>query len=83
MIMLHFLCLFCAAGCRGLRMSGQKRPCDTSGPSSGVPPEKRRERDGGEDGGPGVSATAVETVIKLGGVSNLVRKLIGLISKMS
>lgn len=59
-------------------MSGQKRPADPSGPSSsGAPPEKRRERDG-EDGGPGVSAaaggsTAVETVIKLGGVSNSVR----------
>lgn len=58
-------------------MSGQKRPADPSGPSSsGAPPEKRRERDG-EDGGPGVSAgaggsTAVETVIKLGGVSNSV-----------
>ncbi|XP_068596342.1 E3 ubiquitin-protein ligase BRE1A [Brachionichthys hirsutus] len=56
-------------------MSGQKRPADPSGPSSsGAPPEKRREREG-EDGGPGVSAaaggsTAVETVIKLGGVSN-------------
>ncbi|XP_037531231.1 E3 ubiquitin-protein ligase BRE1A [Nematolebias whitei] len=56
-------------------MSGQKRPADPCGPSfSGAPPEKRRERDG-EDGGPGVSAgaggsTAVETVIKLGGVSN-------------
>ncbi|KAM9357460.1 E3 ubiquitin-protein ligase BRE1A [Symphorus nematophorus] len=54
-------------------MSGQKRPADPSG-SSGAPPEKRREREG-EDGGPGVSAaaggsTAVETVIKLGGVSN-------------
>uniref|UniRef100_H3D9P3 E3 ubiquitin protein ligase n=1 Tax=Tetraodon nigroviridis TaxID=99883 RepID=H3D9P3_TETNG len=41
---------------------------------SGGPPEKRREREG-EDGGPGVSSaaggsTAVETVIKLGGVSN-------------
>lgn len=58
-------------------MSGQKRPADPSGPSfSGAPPEKRREREG-EDGGPGVSAaaggsTAVETVIKLGGVSNSV-----------
>ena len=56
-------------------MSGQKRPADPSG-SSGAPPEKRREREG-EDGGPGVSAaaggsTAVETVIKLGGVSNSV-----------
>ncbi|KAM9413744.1 E3 ubiquitin-protein ligase BRE1A-like isoform 2-T2 [Salvelinus alpinus] len=53
-------------------MSGQKRPCDSSAPSSssGAPPDKRRERDGGEDGVPGVSATAVETVIKLGGVSN-------------
>lgn len=59
-------------------MSGQKRPADPSGPSSsGAPPEKRREREG-EDGGAGVSAaaggsTAVETVIKLGGVSNSVR----------
>lgn len=58
-------------------MSGQKRPADPSGPSSsGAPSEKRREREG-EDGGPGVSAaaggsTAVETVIKLGGVSNSV-----------
>uniref|UniRef100_UPI003AAF22F8 E3 ubiquitin-protein ligase BRE1A isoform X1 n=1 Tax=Centroberyx gerrardi TaxID=166262 RepID=UPI003AAF22F8 len=54
-------------------MSGQKRPGDSGGPSSsGAPPEKRREREGGEDGGPGVSAAAgaVETVIKLGGVSN-------------
>ncbi|XP_029297953.1 LOW QUALITY PROTEIN: E3 ubiquitin-protein ligase BRE1A [Cottoperca gobio] len=56
-------------------MSGQKRPADPSGSSSsGAPPEKRREREG-EDGAPGVSAaaggsTAVETVIKLGGVSN-------------
>ncbi|XP_038132860.1 E3 ubiquitin-protein ligase BRE1A [Cyprinodon tularosa] len=56
-------------------MSGQKRPADPSGLcSSGAPPEKRREREG-EDGGAGVSAgaggsTAVETVIKLGGVSN-------------
>ncbi|XP_077588861.1 E3 ubiquitin-protein ligase BRE1A isoform X2 [Stigmatopora nigra] len=58
-------------------MSGQKRPADPSGPSSssGVHPEKRRERDG-EEPSPGVSAaagggsTAVETVIKLGGVSN-------------
>ncbi|CAL8263983.1 unnamed protein product [Lota lota] len=52
-------------------MSGQKRPSETSGPSSGALPEKRRERDGGEDAGPGLSAaaggsTAVETVIKLG-----------------
>nr|XP_046261521.1 E3 ubiquitin-protein ligase BRE1A isoform X2 [Scatophagus argus] len=58
-----------------LRMSGQKRPADPSGSSSsGAPPEKRRDREG-EDGGPGVSSaaggsTAVETVIKLGGVSN-------------
>lgn len=58
-------------------MSGQKRPADpSSSSSSGAPPEKRRERDG-EDGGAGVSAaasgsTAVETVIKLGGVSNSV-----------
>uniref|UniRef100_A0A8D0D0D8 E3 ubiquitin protein ligase n=1 Tax=Sander lucioperca TaxID=283035 RepID=A0A8D0D0D8_SANLU len=56
-------------------MSGLKRPADPSGPSSsGAPPEKRREREG-EDGAAGVSAaaggsTAVETVIKLGGVSN-------------
>ncbi|KAM7417726.1 hypothetical protein PAMA_017391 [Pampus argenteus] len=55
-------------------MSGQKRPADPSASFSGAPPEKRRERDG-EDGGPGVStaaggSTAVETVIKLGGVSN-------------
>uniref|UniRef100_A0A8C8M4L8 E3 ubiquitin protein ligase n=1 Tax=Oncorhynchus tshawytscha TaxID=74940 RepID=A0A8C8M4L8_ONCTS len=58
-------------------MSGQKRPCDSSAPSSssGAPPDKRREREGGEDGVPGVSATAVETVIKLGGVSNSVREL--------
>lgn len=59
-------------------MSGQKRPADPSGSSSsGAPLEKRREREG-EDGGHGVSAaaggsTAVETVIKLGGVSNSVR----------
>lgn len=59
-------------------MSGLKRPADPSGSSSsGAPPEKRREREG-EDGAPGVSAaaggsTAVETVIKLGGVSNSVR----------
>uniref|UniRef100_A0A4W5KRS6 E3 ubiquitin protein ligase n=1 Tax=Hucho hucho TaxID=62062 RepID=A0A4W5KRS6_9TELE len=58
-------------------MSGQKRLFDSSIPSSSssAPPEKRREREGGEDGGPGVSSTAggstaVETVIKLGGVSN-------------
>lgn len=59
-------------------MSGQKRPADPSGSSSsGAPPEKRREREG-EDGGPGVSAaaTAVETVIKLGGVSNSVSPFI-------
>lgn len=62
-------------------MSGQKRPADPSGSSSsGAPPEKRREREG-EDGAPGVSAaaggsTAVETVIKLGGVSNSVRPLL-------
>lgn len=59
-------------------MSGQKRPADPStSSSSGAPPEKRREREG-EDGGAGVSSaaggsTAVETVIKLGGVSNSVR----------
>lgn len=62
-------------------MSGQKRPCETSGSSSGAAPEKRRERDGGEDAAPGVSAaaggsTAVETVIKLGGVSNSVRDVV-------
>ncbi|XP_031442994.1 E3 ubiquitin-protein ligase BRE1A isoform X2 [Clupea harengus] len=56
-------------------MSGQKRPCDPSGSvSSGAPPEKRREREVGEETA-GVSttaggSTAVETVIKLGGVSN-------------
>jgi len=67
-------------------MSGQKRPCDpsasSSSSSSGVvvapPPEKRRERDGGEDAGaggvPAGGSTAVETVIKLGGVSNSVRE---------
>lgn len=59
-------------------MSGQKRPADPSC-SSGAPPEKRREREE-EDAGSGVSATAggstaVETVIKLGGVSNSVRPL--------
>lgn len=58
-------------------MSGQKRPADCASSSSGGPPEKRREREG-EDGGPGIStaaggSTAVETVIKLGGVSNSVR----------
>lgn len=59
-------------------MSGQKRPADCgASSSSGAPPEKRREREG-EDGGPGIStaaggSTAVETVIKLGGVSNSVR----------
>lgn len=63
---------------RSQRMSGQKRPADPSTfSSSGAPPEKRREREG-EDGGPSVSSaaggsTAVETVIKLGGVSNSVR----------
>lgn len=61
-------------------MSGQKRPADPSSSlSSGAPPEKRREREGEDGGGPGVSAaaggsTAVETVIKLGGVSNSVRE---------
>ncbi|XP_062856961.1 E3 ubiquitin-protein ligase BRE1A [Trichomycterus rosablanca] len=52
-------------------MSAQKRPCDPSG-SSGGPPEKRRDREGG-DAGEGLSSgasTAVETVIKLGGVAN-------------
>ncbi|XP_060783337.1 E3 ubiquitin-protein ligase BRE1A [Neoarius graeffei] len=52
-------------------MSAQKRPCDPSS-SSGPPLEKRRDRDGG-DGGEGLStgaSNAVETVIKLGGVSN-------------
>ncbi|XP_063046757.1 E3 ubiquitin-protein ligase BRE1A isoform X2 [Engraulis encrasicolus] len=56
-------------------MSGQKRPCDPSGSLSGAPPEKRREREMGGEETAGVSATAggstaVETVIKLGGVSN-------------
>uniref|UniRef100_A0A3Q3RUH3 E3 ubiquitin protein ligase n=1 Tax=Mastacembelus armatus TaxID=205130 RepID=A0A3Q3RUH3_9TELE len=42
-------------------MSGQKRPADPSGPSSsGAPPENAA----------GGGSTAVETVIKLGGVSN-------------
>ncbi|KAI5104903.1 E3 ubiquitin-protein ligase BRE1A [Silurus meridionalis] len=53
------------------RMSAQKRPCDPSS-SAGAPPEKRRDREGG-DGGEGLStgaSNAVETVIKLGGVSN-------------
>ncbi|MCI4379709.1 hypothetical protein PGIGA_G00231400 [Pangasianodon gigas] len=52
-------------------MSAQKRPCDPSS-SAGAPPEKRRDREGG-DGGEGLStgaSNAVETVIKLGGVSN-------------
>ncbi|XP_072519164.1 E3 ubiquitin-protein ligase BRE1A isoform X2 [Salminus brasiliensis] len=52
-------------------MSAQKRPCESGG--SG-PAEKRRERDGGEEGegqSTGAAAsTAVETVIKLGGVAN-------------
>uniref|UniRef100_A0A8C8HP20 E3 ubiquitin protein ligase n=1 Tax=Oncorhynchus tshawytscha TaxID=74940 RepID=A0A8C8HP20_ONCTS len=45
-------------------MSGQKRPCDSSAPSSssGAPPDKRREREGGEDGVPGVSATEEQDV---------------------
>lgn len=57
-------------------MSAQKRPCDPSS-SAGAPPEKRRDRDGG-DGGEGLStgaSNAVETVIKLGGVSNSVRRV--------
>lgn len=67
-----FVCLL-----GNLTMSGQKRPADCASSSSGGPPEKRREREG-EDGGPGIStasggSTAVETVIKLGGVSNSVR----------
>ncbi|KAM9470555.1 E3 ubiquitin-protein ligase BRE1A [Clarias gariepinus] len=52
-------------------MSAQKRPCDPSS-SAGAPPEKRRDRDAG-DSGEGLStgaSNAVETVIKLGGVSN-------------
>lgn len=56
-------------------MSGQKRPADCASSNSGGPPEKRREREG-EDGGGSTAAggsTAVETVIKLGGVSNSVR----------
>lgn len=59
------------------RMSAQKRPCDPSS-SAGAPPEKRRDREGG-DAGEGLStgaSNAVETVIKLGGVSNSVRCLI-------
>ncbi|TSV81476.1 E3 ubiquitin-protein ligase BRE1A [Bagarius yarrelli] len=50
-------------------MSALKRSCDPSS-SAGAPPEKRRDKEGG-DGGEGLS-TAVETVIKLGGVSNSV-----------
>ncbi|GAA6076399.1 E3 ubiquitin-protein ligase BRE1A isoform X1 [Tachysurus ichikawai] len=52
-------------------MSAQKRPCDPSS-SAGAPPEKKRDKEGG-DGGEGLStgaSNAVETVIKLGGVSN-------------
>ncbi|XP_053362428.1 E3 ubiquitin-protein ligase BRE1A [Clarias gariepinus] len=52
-------------------MSAQKRPCDPSS-SASAPPEKRRDRDAG-DSGEGLStgaSNAVETVIKLGGVSN-------------
>ena len=69
----HVFCL------SSVRMSGQKRPSEAGGPSSG-PPEKRRERDGGEDAGPGLSAaaggsTAVETVIKLGLNANTVRRI--------
>uniref|UniRef100_A0AAR2LUI5 E3 ubiquitin protein ligase n=1 Tax=Pygocentrus nattereri TaxID=42514 RepID=A0AAR2LUI5_PYGNA len=52
-------------------MSAQKRPSESGG--SG-PAEKRRERDGGEEGegqSTGAAAsTAVETVIKLGGIAN-------------
>lgn len=61
-------------------MSGQKRSCDPSGSVAlGAPPEKKK---GGEDG-EGMSTgsggtTAVETVIKLGGGSNLVRLLLSL-----
>ncbi|KAK2839000.1 hypothetical protein Q7C36_013814 [Tachysurus vachellii] len=52
-------------------MSAQKRPCDPSS-SAGAPPEKKRDKEG-VDGGEGLStgaSNAVETVIKLGGVSN-------------
>lgn len=58
-------------------MSAQKRPCDPSS-SAGAPPEKRRDKEGG-DGGEGLStgaSNAVETVIKLGGVSNSVRYVV-------
>nr|XP_015209463.1 PREDICTED: E3 ubiquitin-protein ligase BRE1A-like [Lepisosteus oculatus] len=53
-------------------MSGLKRPAD---PLTSGPPEKRRERERegereAEDGGAAGGSTAVETVIKLGGVSN-------------
>lgn len=75
----EFLLKFCMFSLfQNPRMSGQKRPADSGGPSSsGGPPEKRREKEG-EEGGAGVSSaaggsTAVETVIKLGGVSNSVR----------
>ncbi|MBN3324188.1 BRE1A ligase, partial [Atractosteus spatula] len=55
-------------------MSGLKRPAD---PLTSGPPEKRREREREgerevEDGGAAGGSTAVETVIKLGGVSNTV-----------
>ncbi|KAJ8262514.1 hypothetical protein GJAV_G00167300 [Gymnothorax javanicus] len=56
-----------------LNMSGQKRAADPCSSSSCAPLEKRRERegeDGSEGAGTGGSSTAVETVIKLGGVSN-------------
>ncbi|KAG9272191.1 E3 ubiquitin-protein ligase BRE1A isoform X1 [Astyanax mexicanus] len=52
-------------------MSAQKRPCESS--SSG-PAEKRREKDGGDEGegqsAGAAASTAVETVIKLGSVAN-------------
>ncbi|XP_066505083.1 E3 ubiquitin-protein ligase BRE1A [Hoplias malabaricus] len=52
-------------------MSAQKRPCESGG--SG-PTEKRREKDGEDGQGQSTAAaasTAVETVIKLGGVANM------------
>uniref|UniRef100_A0A8C7XHU5 E3 ubiquitin protein ligase n=1 Tax=Oryzias sinensis TaxID=183150 RepID=A0A8C7XHU5_9TELE len=44
------------------RMSGQKRPADSGGPSSsGGPPEKRREKEG-EEGGAGVSSAEEQDI---------------------
>ncbi|XP_016410921.1 E3 ubiquitin-protein ligase BRE1A-like isoform X1 [Sinocyclocheilus rhinocerous] len=55
-------------------MSGQKRPSDPSSSASlSAPPEKKKGAEDGEGmstGSGGSTATAVETVIKLGGGSN-------------